>query len=1155
MAEIGLVASILTIVQIAEVVIGKAHEYGTSVKNAREDAAAIRSEVKDISSLLMKLRDVVEQAERSGSSLDQWPTLASIRLKGGHLDQSKSALDCLALELTSASGLAKWKERMLWPRKVRKLQQALEVVKKQKEFFQQALSIDQAAQVLMTGETVSNMARARDDAYNIKVLQWLSSTDPSVNHAKARQRHERTTGEWFLASEELQTWKTQDRSLLWLHGLAGSGKTILSQTHVLAYFYFDFNDREKQQVATLLRSIVMQLCTGRDSIPISVMAMYEQCKGMQQPDDRKLVANFPSLIEGLEHAYIVIDALDECIERRHLLDLLSQIVEHKSENLHILLTSREESDIGAILNTLITCRVCLRGTKVDEDIRLYVRNKLDKDHNLRCWSETVKGEIEDVLVEGAGGMFRWVYCQIEALNGCLTLSDLRQTLRELPKTLDETYERILSSIPERYTARVHAALQWLAVSERPMYLEEVAEAAVLEPYQCTPDAEAKFQNPEAILNICGSLVTETWDMYGRTELRFAHYSVKEYLLSPRIREGPSARFSVIEANAHRFVVNVCLSYLHLFDQPESLSTQVLSDHCLYEYIAKHWPDHFENASSHPDGRFTISLLESMFVTGPRAIYLNWLKVYDPDDPWRSSEQATAEDKVALSLYYASMLSLTEITSLLLEKGADPNRQGSVYGTALQAASKSRHETIVRLLLENGADPNLQGGEYGTALQAASRNGMETIVRLLLDKGADPNLQGGRYGTALQAASHSGHETIVRLLLDKGADPNLQGGFYGTALQAASERGHEPIVRLLLDKGADPNLQGGEYGTALQAASERGHEPIVRLLLDKGADPNLQGGEYGTALQAASSAGNGTIVRLLLDKGADPNLQGGKNGTALQAASRNGMETIVRLLLEKGADTNLQGGFYGLALQAASRSGHEPIVRLLLDKGADPNLQGGEYGTALQAASNSGHETIVRLLLDKGADPNLQGGEYGTALQAASSAGNGTIVRLLLDKGADPNLQGGEYGTALQAASSAGNGTIVRLLLDKGADPNLQGGRYGTALQAASYHGHEPIVLLFLENGADLNLQGGEGDTALQAASTLGYKHVVQLLLEKGADPTLQGGRNGSALQAALLFEHEEVAELLRAYGAVTPPSPRSSLAPSMVADEEWQQNE
>ncbi|KAJ7775245.1 ankyrin repeat-containing domain protein, partial [Mycena olivaceomarginata] len=86
-----------------------------------------------------------------------------------------------------------------------------------------------------------------------------------------------------------------------------------------------------------------------------------------------------------------------------------------------------------------------------------------------------------------------------------------------------------------------------------------------------------------------------------------------------------------------------------------------------------------------------------------------------------------------------------------------------------AASYEGHMGTVTLLLAKGADPNAQGGMYGTALQAASYRGHMKTIALLLDKGADPKAQGGEYGTALQAASDGGHMETVTLLLDKGAE--------------------------------------------------------------------------------------------------------------------------------------------------------------------------------------------------------------------------------------------------------------------------------------------------------------------------------------------------------------------------------------------------
>ena len=64
-------------------------------------------------------------------------------------------------------------------------------------------------------------------------------------------------------------------------------------------------------------------------------------------------------------------------------------------------------------------------------------------------------------------------CQLDALKRCLTLPSLRRALDSLPRTLNETYDRILRNIPDQYRVDVVRILQFLAFGERPLLLEEV----------------------------------------------------------------------------------------------------------------------------------------------------------------------------------------------------------------------------------------------------------------------------------------------------------------------------------------------------------------------------------------------------------------------------------------------------------------------------------------------------------------------------------------------------------------------------------------------------------------------------------------------------------------------------------------------------------
>jgi hypothetical protein len=100
-----------------------------------------------------------------------------------------------------------------------------------------------------------------------------------------------------------------------------------------------------------------------------------------------------------------------------------------------------------------------------------------------------------------------VECQLETLRKCLSALAIRKTLSTLPKTLDETYDRILCNIPEEYHKEAGSVLQLLAVSFRPLTLEEVAEAIAIDSETEVFRVENRLQDPEDVLGICSSLVT------------------------------------------------------------------------------------------------------------------------------------------------------------------------------------------------------------------------------------------------------------------------------------------------------------------------------------------------------------------------------------------------------------------------------------------------------------------------------------------------------------------------------------------------------------------------------------------------------------------------------------------------------------------------
>src|SRR5208282_5673884 len=77
--------------------------------------------------------------------------------------------------------------------------------------------------------------------------------------------------------------------------------------------------------------------------------------------------------------------------------------------------------------------------------------------------------------------FRWVVCQLNALQKCLNIKQINKTLCQLPKTLDDTYFRILDNIDENYWPYVHDILNLIAFSNRPLKLREIVEAIAFDP--------------------------------------------------------------------------------------------------------------------------------------------------------------------------------------------------------------------------------------------------------------------------------------------------------------------------------------------------------------------------------------------------------------------------------------------------------------------------------------------------------------------------------------------------------------------------------------------------------------------------------------------------------------------------------------------------
>ena len=125
---------------------------------------------------------------------------------------------------------------------------------------------------------------------------------------------------------------------------------------------------------------------------------------------------------------------------------------------------------------------------------------------------------------------------MEVLRLCFP-ANLRHALEELPKSLDETYKRILNEINNANRVHAYRLLQCLAVALRPLRVEELAEVLAFDlTTGGMPKLNADWRwedQEEAVLSACSSLVSVIIDDGSRV-VQFSHFSVKEFLTSDRL---------------------------------------------------------------------------------------------------------------------------------------------------------------------------------------------------------------------------------------------------------------------------------------------------------------------------------------------------------------------------------------------------------------------------------------------------------------------------------------------------------------------------------------------------------------------------------------------------------------------------------------------
>ena len=242
---------------------------------------------------------------------------------------------------------------------------------------------------------------------------------------------------------------------------------------------------------------------------------------------------------------------------------------------------------------------------------------------------------------------------------------------------------------EPYTIKI---LQFFTYLKKFFKLEEIIDAIIVEfNEELLFNFNLRIFDTREIISIYFSLIffikiklnisnNEEW-----LKLRLTHFSIKEYLVSDRVKE--NIKRNIIEIYARKTIAQVCLVYMvQIAEIPVAIS-KMKKDYPFIEYAAKFWMIHANHALIYP--KVENKVCEIFFKQ--RTVYNFSILVFNADILNFSSYRASP-------LYYASLNGCNAIIRLLLEHDADVNAQGGTYRNALQAASIKGHQNTVQMLL-------------------------------------------------------------------------------------------------------------------------------------------------------------------------------------------------------------------------------------------------------------------------------------------------------------------------------------------------------------------------------------------------------------------------------------------------------------------------
>lgn len=457
-------------------------------------------------------------------------------------------------------------------------------------------------------------------ALRLNFEEYLSVPEsPDGDYNFFRDRWTYGTCSWVLRHGAFTRWLEDIRCkprVLWVHGNAASGKSVLSSFVIdrlvqlglpCHYFFVRFMDQKKRALSMILRSLACQLSH-------STPAYADKLRLLEAAATDLKTADFRSIWQWLYKQslfqldidcplYWVIDGVDEADSPGSVIRLLSDL-QSTTIPLRVLIVSRKTHEISSAFQRLEkqVHMETIRTEGNQDDFRSYIDHEMDV-----AGEDAYREEVTTQLLERARGNFLWVHLAVQKINNCHTKVDVEDALKDLPPGMEALYDRMAVSVitqpTTNYPGLGQSILGWATCAQQLLSLEELSDAL---------GNNGLLEIHRTIGDLCGGFVVVDKD----GKVAMIHETAREYLTQGGNQNRP---FVIDRTSTNDKLLKRCIQRL----TDPILRSQVNRNQppALLDYATSAWFIHLSlGSATHAD----ILDIVVKFLRGPHI--LTWINV-------------------------------------------------------------------------------------------------------------------------------------------------------------------------------------------------------------------------------------------------------------------------------------------------------------------------------------------------------------------------------------------------------------------------------------------------------------------------------------------------------------------------------------------------